>query len=366
VLSPDQQDLQSSARRYFGTRTAAAEPVRGCGGAGWPQFADLGWLGVAIDEAHGGFGGPAQMTVLAQEFAAALAPDPLLQAAVVPSVFLANAPVNPGRADLLERMIAGGVLIVGAFEEPQIIPDSNVKFAPQADGVKISGTLSHVLGGAGAQFVLCAAQHAADPALRSIFLIEVASAGVKHCCAPTIDGRQASFFEFDAAHVAADAEWPERDVALAAFGLAQDAGVLGQCAELLGLMQHMFGMTRDYLRERRQFGTALADFQVLRHRLADMYVELEQARAMLGVGINGLSLTSTVTRARMISACKLRMARAARFIGAQAIQLHGAIALTQEYAVGRAYQRLLVLEKTWGDAEFHARRFAAASGDGNE
>lgn len=363
MLSPDQQDLQSSARRYFSERAPIGQSAP-LGYGRWQKFADLGWLGVAVDEAHGGFGGATEMTVLAQEIATALAPEPFLQAAVVPAVFLANAPPCAGFAELLERLIAGGTAVVAAFAEPDIVPRGSVSFSRGPDGVRLVGKLPHVLGGAGAQFVLFTAQQAADADVRGIFLAAVDSAGVQHSSAPTIDGRQASFFNFDGARPAA--EWPDGGAALAAFGLAQDAGLLGQCGELLGLMQRMFNLTRDYLRERRQFGQALAEFQALRHRLADMYAELEQARAMLGVGIDGLSLGSPSARARLLSACKLRMARAARFIGAQSIQLHGAIALTQEYEVGRLYQRLLVLDKTWGDAEFHARRFTAASGDGNE
>ncbi|MEA3183264.1 MAG: hypothetical protein QOI59_6787 [Gammaproteobacteria bacterium] len=359
MLSPDQRDLQSSARRFLGERAPSL------GGFGrWQQFAELGWLGVALDEAHGGFGGPAEMTVLAQEIASALAPEPFLQAAVVPAVFLANAAPCAGFEDLLERLIAGGTAVVAAFAEPDIVPRGSVSFSRRADGVRLVGELPHVLGGAGAQFVLLTAQLDVDPNVRGIFLADADSAGVQHSSAPTIDGRQAAFFELDGARPAA--VWPDSAAALAAFGLAQDAGLLGQCAELLGLMQRLFGLTRDYLRERRQFGQVLAEFQALRHRLADMYAELEQARAMLGVGIDAMGLATASARARLLSACKLRMARAARFIGAQSIQLHGAIALTQEYEVGRLYQRLLVLEKTWGDAEFHARRFVAASGDGNE
>jgi alkylation response protein AidB-like acyl-CoA dehydrogenase len=364
VFSPDQQDLQSSARRYLGERAPAAQSSHLGGYARWQEFADLGWLGVALDEAHGGFGGATEMAVLAQEIATALAPEPFLQAAVVPSVFLANAPPCAGCDDLLERLIAGGTTLVAAFAEPEIVPVGSVSFSPCGDGVRLAGALTHVLGGAGAQFVLFPARQAADPGVAGIFLADAGSEGVQHSSAPTIDGRQASIFKFDGARPAA--QWPDSGAALAAFALAQDAGLLGQCAELLGLMQRMFSLTRDYLLERRQFGQPLAEFQALRHRLADMYAELEQARAMLGVGIDGMSLASASARARILSACKLRMARAAGFIGAQSIQLHGAIALTQEYEVGRLYQRLLVLEKTWGDAEFHARRFTAVSGDGNE
>lgn len=360
MLSPDQEDLQSSARRYLGERAPAAQSSH----ARWQEFADLGWLGVALDEAHGGFGGATEMTVLAQEMAAALAPEPFLQGAVVPSVFLANAPPCAGCNDLLKRLIAGTTTVVAAFAEPEIVPVGSVGFSSGADGMRLTGAPAHVLGGAGAQFVLFPARRAADPAVGGIFLADVGAEGVQHSSVPTIDGRQASIFKFDGARPAA--EWPDRGAALAAFGLAQDAGLLGQCAELLGLMQRMFSLTRDYLRERRQFGQALAEFQALRHRLADMYAELQQARAMLEVGIDGMSLVSASARARILSACKLRMARAAGFIGAQSIQLHGAIALTREYEVGRSYQRLLVLQKTWGDAEFHARRFTAASGDGNE
>jgi alkylation response protein AidB-like acyl-CoA dehydrogenase len=122
-------------------------------------------------------------------------------------------------------------------------------------------------------------------------------------------------------------------------------------------------MTQEYLQIRTQFGQLLGSFQALRHRLADMFAELEQARAMLAVGLAALQRDDEVARNGLISACKLRVCKAARFIGAQAIQLHGAIALTQEYKLGAYYKRLIVLERTAGDPLFHAMNFYRKCGD---
>lgn len=360
MLPPDQQDLQDAARRFLTTRDP---PASSATFGDWPRFAELGWLGVAVDEAHGGFGGPAQMSILAQELAVVGAPEPFLQAAVVPVVFLAHAPRSPATETRLAALVNGEHATVAAFDAPGV---STVQFTTAGGRIHIVGRCSHVLGGSGARSILFTAQHAEHADVRSIFLLDTDTPGIQHQCAPTIDGRIASVFDLHV-DLGADADIRLGSAqALLALELAQDAGLLGQCAEMIGLMQHLFTLTRSYLLERRQFGQPLAEFQALRHRLADMYAELEQSRAMLGYGVRAMDLPHPAARSRLLSGCKIRIARAARFIGAQAIQLHGAIALTQEYAVGRAYQRLLVLEKTWGDIDFHVRRFHAMTGDAND
>lgn len=344
-------DLQSSVRRYVEARRAASANSDHDVLRAWREFADLGWLGAAVDESHGGFGGPAEMAVIARELGAGLIHEPYVEAAVVPTTYLAAS----GQGDLLAKIISAETIVAAAFNpEPQAV--AFTRGASQG-AVTLSGRIRHVLGGAIANFLLVAARD--QDGEQAIALVDCSSPGFHRESLPTIDGGDAAFVTLDDVSVPAGSVWPMDAQTSAAFSLAIDAGIVAQSAQMIGVMDRAFELTRSYLLARRQFGQPLSEFQVLRHRLADMHAELEQARALVSAATAALASESAAQRSRLASACKVRAIRASRVVGAQSIQLHGAIALTEEYEVGRCYTRLLVLEKVWGDLEFHVRRFSA-------
>jgi alkylation response protein AidB-like acyl-CoA dehydrogenase len=353
-------DLESSTHRYFASRGTKA-PAGGSvdnANASWREFAELGWLGAAAPEQLGGYGGPEEMVVLAHAIGSALAPEPYVEASAVTMSFLARAGALSQQNGQFERAMAGETVICTVLGCAGVFPGGEISFARTPDGIRLSGTADHVLGADSADQLLLSAS---DPGgQRVVLLIDCAVPGLRKERAPTIDGRHATFLAFDNVMIPASCEFADQVVALPAMDFAADAGLVAQAAEMVGVMDRAFGLTRDYLQTRRQFGQPLASFQVLRHRLADMYAELEQARAVLSAGVVALSSGSATERARVASGCKARAIKAARYVGAQSIQMHGAIGLTEQYDVGRCFKRLLVLEKTWGDLVFHVRRYAAS------
>jgi alkylation response protein AidB-like acyl-CoA dehydrogenase len=205
--------------------------------------------------------------------------------------------------------------------------------------------------------------HAAADEGPVVLLVDLSTPNIEHITADTIDGRTLSQLLFKRVQLPSEAVLAPASAVSNALGLATDTALFAQVGQMIGVLEHVHLMTQGYLQVRSQFGQLLGSFQALRHRLADMFAELEQARAMLAVGSGALQSADEVARNGLISACKLRVCKAARFIGAQAIQLHGAIALTQEYELGAYYKRLLVLERTAGDPLFHAMNFYRRCGN---
>lgn len=348
-------DLESSVRRYVDARRAAPKDTSRDFRRAWSEFAELGWLGAAVDEDHGGFGGPAEMAAISRELGAGLINEPYVEMAVVPTTYLAAAATLAEPSELLARIISADVVIAAAFNPDR--RDVSLICSETQDGVSLSGQIRHLSSANVANFLLAPAW---DRRGRQVVaLVDCSLPGVHRESLETIDGGTTTFVTLDQVSLARASVWPSNPQNDAALALAVDAGVVAQSAQMIGVMDRCFDLTRSYLLARRQFGQPLAEFQVLRHRLADMYAELEQARALVSAAVAALGSESPMERSRLASACKVRAVRAARVVGAQSIQLHGAIALTEEYEVGRCYTRLLVLEKVWGDIEFHVRRFAA-------
>lgn len=301
---------------------------------------------------EGGYGGASEMVDLLRAFGGALAPEPLLEAAVVPSVLLAMTAPPPAHPDLLQKLIEGGCVLVAA--DCPVSP-CTVKLEIRADAVVLSGTVTHVLAADCATHFTLRGVDVASGRPR-VLVVRRDTPGIEVRAAHTIDARTAGTLTLESAKVPADALCPGED-ASSALDAALNMGLLGQSACMVGILERMFGLTRDYLGTRKQFGQPLAAFQALRHRLADMYAELFQARALLAATTERMAGSNLTDRAPLVSSCKVRVARAARLIGAQALQLHGAIGLTEEYAVGRCFKRLMVLEKTWGDGAQHVGRY---------
>lgn len=353
-------DLEASVRRYVEARRAAPSHEAPSNESGdfrraWRDFADLGWLGAAVDESHGGFGGPAEMAVIARELGAGLITEPYVESAVVPTIYLAAVAPLAGHTELLANALSADAIVTAAFDPcPR---DPPVKYTETLEAVTLSGRIGPVLGGKVASWLLVPAldQHGQQ----AIVLVDCSAPGVHRETLATIEGGEATFVTFDRLILPLASVWPRDEQTAAASALATDAGIVAQAIQMIGVMDRCFELTRSYLLARRQFGQPLAEFQVLRHRLADMYAELEQARALVSAAVEALSSQHVAQRSRLASACKVRAIRASRVVGAQSIQLHGAIALTEEYEVGRCYTRLLVLEKVWGDLEFHVQRFSA-------
>jgi alkylation response protein AidB-like acyl-CoA dehydrogenase len=349
ALNDIQEQIQDSARRFLADDSARQGSAR----KDWTAVADLGWLGAVLTEEQGGFGGPTETVLLAREIGRALAGVPYLSAGVLPIAFLGRLGLNDIDGVSLKDVLSGERIIAAAGHVATI--DANgAKLERVADAFSLRGRVNYVWGAEDADilFLPVGCDNEGPSAIVAIRMAEARLAGTSF---PTIDGRSTLKIDFTS-HQVQPLVTLDGAGAIEAWRFAMDMTLLGQCAEIVGGMMYMFELTQEYLKLRKQFGQALSGFQALRHRLADMFAELDQADAMLNAGLSAMELDDIGLRSRIISACRLRVGLAARFLSAQAIQLHGGIGLTEEYALGQYYRRGLVLRKMWGDEEYHAGR----------
>lgn len=320
-------------------------------------LAELGILALPFPEDLGGLGGTAIDTMfVAYEIGRALAVTPWVASTVLAGTVLRR--VDPNGAPLA-GLIDGTRLIVGAFAEAASrgrIDHVETTATRSGDGFLLQGTKSVVIGADEADGILVSAR-SADGAFPGIGLFLVRAEG-SFVAGPyrTIDGHGAADLVFTGHRVPAEAllagDCGE------AIGEAVDAAIMAVCAEAVGAMEAVLWTTVDYLKLRRQFGVAIGTFQAIQHRMADLYVDLEQARSMLYRGTAAL-VGPERARSTAVSAAKALIGRVGKHLGAEAVQLHGGIGVSQEHAVGRYFKRLVVIERQFGDSDFHLARFAA-------
>jgi alkylation response protein AidB-like acyl-CoA dehydrogenase len=364
-LTQEQQALQDSVRRFcdreygFERRRQLLGRPEGFARANWATFAELGWLGAGLAEEAGGYGGgPVETMIILEQMGRALVLEPFLSCAVLAAHAIA-AQSSPGqRENLLGSVVAGEKLVALAHDEA---------FATTAKrrgaGYVLSGRTNFVLGGPSADILLVCAQvkspRPSEGSL-SLLLVDPSAPGVTRHNYHAVDGRRVSDIIFADVELGPDALIGEEGAALPAIELAFDHGIIGLCAEAVGAMDAALWLTRDYLKTRRQFGHTLNTFQALQHRMADMLIETELARSMLYRGIASLAETDPAARRKGVSAAKVQIGEAGYFVGGQAIQLHGAIGLTEECNVGHYFKRLTLVRGLFGATDAHLARFAAA------
>ncbi|MGE0829625.1 MAG: acyl-CoA dehydrogenase family protein [Hyphomonadaceae bacterium] len=324
--------LRDAARRYVARAQAGDARAQLAG------FADLGWLGVGLPNAEEGVGVSAAAAIL-EEIARAPASTPLL-GALIAAHALASANANDAR----DAAVAGERVFAFAHEEAAARGRSDfieTEAKSVGGGWILSGKKTLVLNGGVADALIVSARAEGDAAL---FLIDPNTEGVELRACRLFDGRPSADAVLTGARVGKEARLA---VGASAIEAAIRQGALLACAEALGAMDEALWITRDYVMTRRQFGQTLSSFQSLQHRLADMYAEVEIARAMLrralAAGENG----------PVVSAAKARIGQAAAFVGGQTIQLHGGIGMTAEYVAGNYFKRLRVLDALFGSAQHH-------------
>ena len=362
TLSAEQQALVDSVRRFrereydFDKRRAIIGAREGMLEGHWQTFAELGWLGAGISEDAGGYGGgPIENALILEEFGRSLVVEPFVAHLVAARLLAEIAP--QARADLIAAMIAGEERIVLAHYEAAGRGDARhveTIVEPQRNGFRLTGTKVLVAGGAQAGRFLVTAR---DGDGLSLFLVPADAAGLGRKSYRTLDNHRVADLLLDGVTVDAGALVGERRGAMDAVALALDHGVVALCAEAVGVMDQALWITRDYLKTRQQFGMPISNFQALQHRMADMLIETELARSMLYQALAALGRNDARARALGVSAAKVQIADAAAFVGAQAIQLHGGIGVTEEYSIGHFYRRLYVIARTFGDADVHLARY---------
>jgi len=335
TLTDEQTLLRDSVRRFveqdygFEQRRACVEHGGGFSTAHWARFATMGWLGAGLPEAVGGFGGGAVETALiAEELGRGLVVEPYAAVAVLAAQTLRYAGGDDGLRLLGEAIEGRSLPVLAWSDEP--------------------GRATLIAGGPQATHFLLPMRVANAV---SLFALRADDLGPARIDYRLIDGSPACDLRFDPTVL-------DRAVLIAgpldaapAIALARAEAHVAWCAEALGVMGRALDVTREYLLQRRQFGVPLADFQALRHRLADMSIAHQQALGALHGALAGLAQRDATTRERAVAAAGAMCARSGRFIGAQAIQLHGAIGMTNEYIVGHCFKRLMVIERLLGPAQ---------------
>jgi alkylation response protein AidB-like acyl-CoA dehydrogenase len=361
-FTDEQQQFRDALRRYldkeygFDARQKIVASEAGIDAGHWDKFAELGLTALPVPEAQGGFnGGAVDMLVVMQELGRALVVEPYWATAVgIEALKLAGGE----RADaLLEAAAEGNIKLAVAFHEPHARYDLfavDTTARAQGEGFVLSGSKTIVQHGAQADHWIVPAR--VDGGEIALFIVDRHVADVEVTEYRTIDGQRAATLVFRNAQA--------RRLGAATTGAATlehiaDYATLLLCAEAIGALDALNHATADYTRERQQFGVPIARFQALQHRMVEMLIHAEQARSITYLAAARYASADADERRRAISAAKVRVGQAARFVGQQAVQLHGGMGMTNEVAAAHWFKRLSIIETTLGDVDHHLARFAS-------
>jgi len=373
LLTDDQKLLQDTAASFLGEEGGVAKQLRhwrdinckdGFGHGLWKQFAELGLTGICIPESHGGLGlGATEAALVLEEIGRNLTPSPFLATAVV----AARAIEGTGHADRWYPQILSGdaVLALAVDESARHAPESiALEARRQGNGFALDGAKQFVVQGGSADMIITAARTSGSPgesAGITLFAVPKDAAGLAIDNAALVDSSKAARLVFDNVQLDADAVIGEVDAGWQPLSRALGSGRAGAAAELVGVAAGASAMTLDYLRQRRQFGKLIGEFQALQHRAAHLYAEIEIARAAALKAAQ--LLDSGDDRADLyVSVAKAKAADVASLAVREGVQMHGGIGMTDEHDIGLYMKREAVLGELFGDVYYHREQVAALSG----
>ncbi|HZD26281.1 MAG TPA: acyl-CoA dehydrogenase family protein [Alphaproteobacteria bacterium] len=375
-LSEEQQLLKDSVDRFvreeyeLEKRRKLVASEDGFSRDNWRRMAEYGWLGAAMPEEYGGIaGGPVETMVIMEGVGTGLMVEPYLPTVVLGGNFLLQAGSDVQKTELLPALVEGGLMLAFAYAERQSRFDlHDVEFAAKKDGAGyvLNGHKGVVLNAASADKIIVSARTAGssrDQKGITLFLVDADAEGLSRRDYPTVDGLRASELSFENVKVGADAVLGTPDEALPVIETVVGMGIAALCAEAVGCMQVLQDTTNEYLKTRKQFGVPLSKFQVLQHRMVDMFMECEQARSMSYMVTLKCQDPDPLERARAVSAAKVQIGKSGRFVGQQSVQLHGGMGMTDELHVGHYFKRLTMIDTMFGNKDYHLRRFAQLSGE---
>ena len=352
----------------FETRRGVVDGESGWRPELWAQIAEMGLLGMPFSEDDGGFGGSAiDSLVVMEEFGRGLVVEPYVPTVVCAGGFLKHAGSDAQKEEYLAGIIDGSKIFAFAYAEPRGRYDyADLETTAKKDGGNyvLNGHKAVVIGAPWASHLIVTARTSGDRRDRegvSVFIVDKGADGVVTRDYPTVDGRRASEVYFENVSVGADALIGEEGAALPLIELVTDEAIAAQCAEACGAMKVAHEMTVEYSRQRKQFGVAIGKFQVLQHRMVDMFMEYEQSVSMTYLATLKLS-EQEKERKQAVSAAKVRIGQAAHMIGQEAIQIHGGMGMTDEFDIGFFMKRARVGAEWLGDYGYHAEQIAAARG----
>ena len=370
-LSEEQQLLKDSVDRFIreayalDSRRKLVASEDGFSRKHWKQMAELGWLGVALPEEYGGIdGGPVEIMIIMEAFGSGLVVEPYLASVVLGGGFLLHGGSDRQKTELLPKLGAGELMLAFAYAERQSrydLHDVALRAEPDGEGYLLNGHKGVVLHAACADKIIVStrtAGEARDPQGITLFLVDRDAEGLSRRDYPTVDGLRASELTFENVRVDAADIIGQPGEALPLIERIADAGIAALCAEAVGCIQVLHDATNEYLKTRQQFGRPLSSFQVLQHRMVDMYMELEQARSMAYLTTLKLEDPDPVERQRAAAAAKVQIGKSGRYAGQQSVQLHGGMGMTDELSIGHYFKRLTMIDIMFGNQDHHLKRFS--------
>ncbi|MEJ0074739.1 MAG: acyl-CoA dehydrogenase family protein [Alphaproteobacteria bacterium] len=374
-LSEEQRLLKDSVERLctqryeFETRKKYMKETEGWSRDMWRQYVDLGLTALPFAEEHGGVGGgPVETMIVMEAFGRALALEPYFATVVMGGGFLRRGGSDAVKNDVLPKVASGETLLSFAHIERQARYDlADVAATAKKDGAGyvLSGEKSLAVHGDVADRLIVSARVSGEQRARNgigLFLVDAKASGVSRRGYPTMDGLRAAEVTLQNVKVGPDAVIGEPGNAYPLIEQVVDSGIAALAAEAVGAMSAMHELTVDYLKQRKQFGVPIGNFQVLQHRAGEMLIALEQARSMAMLATMMSEDENAAERRKSISAAKVQIGRSAKIVGEGAIQLHGGIGMTMEYKVGHYFKRATMIDKTFGDADHHLVALARMGG----
>ncbi|UVW26928.1 acyl-CoA dehydrogenase family protein [Massilia sp. H6] len=370
-LNEEQVQFADALKRWIGRdysfeqRRAIIASPEGTSSQAWARLVELGMTALPVPQEQGGFsGGATDMFVVMRELGRALVVEPYL-ATVLGAQFLK---LGGGHGALLEAVATGELKMACALGERQSRHDlRDILTRAERDGAgwRLDGEKNVVIHGAEAGVLVVSARTGGaqrDEDGITLFAVPADAPGLRQTAYRGLDGLRAADLRFDGVVLPPDAVIGQAGNGweLLEHGADYGAGLL--CFEALGAMEALFDATLEYLKTRQQFGVPIGKFQALQHRMADMYIHLEQARSMALLVAVKLDGADAAERRQVAAAAKYRVGEAARFIGQQAVQLHGGMGVTDELAASHYFKRLTTIDLTLGDRDHHLARFMAQPG----
>ncbi len=372
-FSEEQTLLRNSVQRFiqdnydFDTRRKITGSDTGWRQDYWKQFAELGILAAPFAEDHGGLGGSSIETMIVmEEFGRGLVVEPYLQTVIVAGGFLRHGGTDEQKNALIPEIVSGESVFSFAYAEPQgryNLADLTTTASKNGSGYVLNGQKAVVVGAPWADKLIVTARTSGgqrDDGGVTVFVVDKNSEGVSTRDYPTIDGLRASEITFENVAVPAENVIGDVDGGLPLVEQVVDEGIAALCAEAIGGMKVLNDTTVEYCKTRKQFGQPIGKFQVLQHRMVDMFMAYEQSVSMTYM-VN-LKLDEGVDeRKKAASGAKVQIGKAGRFIGQNAVQLHGGMGMTDELNVGHYFKRLTLIDTQFGNVDHHLKRYSTLS-----
>ncbi|WP_306252994.1 acyl-CoA dehydrogenase family protein [Parvularcula sp. IMCC14364] len=375
VLNEEQEMLKDMAKGFL-TEKAPVSQLRDLRDSGnpdgfdrgtWDSMAEMGWAGVVVPEEHDGVAmGYQAAGLIAEEMGRTLTASPYVSTAIMGATALNKYGSSDQKNDWLPKLAAGGALMAVAVDESRKHAPSTVatKAERSGNGFKLSGEKAFVADGSVADALIVSARTEGaegDENGITLFLVPRESAGLSAESRSMVDSRNAATIRLDGVELTADAVLGEVDGGYQPLEVILNAGRAGLAAEMSGSAQECLTRTVDYLKERKQFGRTIGEFQALQHRASHLYSEIEVGKSVVMKALQMMDQAPEMA-GLMVSAAKAKLGQVAQLSAQESIQMHGGIGMTDEFDIGFFIKRVRVAEALYGDANFHTERYARLRG----